>query len=80
MERKLVVEHRNGNKWEVSRTVTDEHEVYMLLVHDLASIVCFHDESTKVRRKNNHDGTQTFVFTDKFTRATYTVTNIFEID
>ena len=80
MERIAVVEHRNGKKWELSRTITDEHEVYMMLVHDLASIIFFHDESEKVRRKNNHDGTQTFVFTDKFTRATYTVTNIFEID
>ena len=73
-EIKRVIETKRGNKWEVTFTQTNETEILHSLASDLAAKYIGKASYVKrITRRNNYDGTQTYIVSyDNDTRATYT--------
>ena len=72
-----IVEVKTGKKWDVSRIVTDELEVYQSLSADIiAKKIKSATWVKSIKRVNNYDGTQNITVTyDNDCRSIYTVKN-----
>lgn len=69
-----IIEIKRGGKWETTHTQTNETEILHSLASDLAAKYIGKASYVKrITRRNNYDGTQTYVVSyDNDTRATYT--------
>ena len=73
----MTIEVKNGKKWDVSRIVTDELEVYQSLSADIiAKKINGATWVKSIKRVSNYDGTQNITVTyDNDCRSIYTVKN-----